>query len=117
MLERSLAALTRRGGLCWALGFGWLAACQGSHERAPVVDAAISSPGVTVDVAPDTDALDAGSTPDAAAPAAAAPQIPPERLALCARPADDAVRDIFCKGEKLGVNSLRELLARLQIRT
>jgi hypothetical protein len=45
------------------------------------------------------------------------PIIPEERTALCARPADDAVRDIFCKGERPTVSSLRELLRRLEIRT
>jgi hypothetical protein len=48
------------------------------------------------------------------APASDAP-IPDERHALCERPADDAVRDIFCKGRRATVGSLRELLARLEI--
>src|SRR6188508_1982030 len=51
--------------------------------------------------------LDAGLEADAGVAAADAEQatvpIPPERAALCARPADDAVRDIFCKGASLGV--------------
>lgn len=42
---------------------------------------------------------------------------PSEREALCARAADDAVRDIFCKGERRTVSSLRELLARLELPT
>jgi hypothetical protein len=61
--------------------------------------------------------LDAGLDGAAHVSAADAEQatapIPPERAALCARPADDAVRDIFCKGARLSVSSLRELEARL----
>jgi cytochrome c553 len=41
--------------------------------------------------------------------------IPPERASLCARPADDVVRDLFCKGDPTTVSNLRELLARLEI--
>ncbi len=38
-----------------------------------------------------------------------------DSVALCARPADDAVRDVFCKGGDVHVTSLRELEARLQL--
>jgi hypothetical protein len=41
--------------------------------------------------------------------------VPEQRRALCARPADDAVRDVFCLGDPSSVRSLRELLARLKI--
>lgn len=66
--------------------------------------------------APEDAAADAASDPimDARAEIPQAP-IPEERAALCARPADDAVRDIFCKGDKLSVGSLRELEARLKL--
>jgi hypothetical protein len=37
--------------------------------------------------------------------------------ALYARPADDAMPDIFCKGTRTTVSSLRELLRRLEIKT
>lgn len=46
-----------------------------------------------------------------------AASVPAERRALCAREADDAVRDIFCKGDDVSVSSLRQLLARLEIDT
>jgi cytochrome c553 len=55
-----------------------------------------------------------GDPPEDAAETAQAP-IPGERAALCARPADDAVRDIFCKGARLSVSSLRELETRLEL--
>jgi hypothetical protein len=43
--------------------------------------------------------------------------IPEECSALSARPADDAMPDIFCKGTRTTVSSLRELLRRLEIKT
>jgi hypothetical protein len=56
--------------------------------------------------------------PDSATSASDEPQrpIPSERAALCARPADDAVRAVFCRGSDLSVSSLRQLAARLQMR-
>lgn len=86
--------------LCAGLMF-MLAACaaeSGAHE-----------PSTTrADAASDMGLADAGAAqPDA--------PIPDERQALCARPADDAMRDIFCKGARPSVSSLRELLARLEI--
>jgi hypothetical protein len=41
--------------------------------------------------------------------------VPEARRTLCARPADDAVRDIFCQGDAAGVTGLRELLQQLRI--
>lgn len=54
-----------------------------------------------------------GGDASASEPAAA---VPSERQALCARPADDAVRDVFCKGPHPTVTSLRELFQRLNLR-
>src|SRR5688572_30978406 len=95
-----------------------LCACQ-DLARGPSIDSGTepalqdASDADAFDAAPDLDAL--APLPDAGAPDAASVQapIPAERAALCARPADDAVRDIFCKGERPTVSSLRELEARL----
>jgi cytochrome c553 len=66
----------------------------------------------------DNDARPNTSAPeDVGAVVDAASVVPDERLALCARPADDAVRDIFCRGDRVSVSSLRELLTRLEIET
>ncbi|HEX6244453.1 MAG TPA: hypothetical protein VFZ61_26225, partial [Polyangiales bacterium] len=95
-----------------------LPACQEQPQR--IADAALEPATLDAaanpeprDAAPDVDGAggpDAGAPPDASITAA---PVPPERAALCARPADDAVRDIFCRGERLTVSSLRELEARL----
>jgi len=75
-------------------------------------------------------ACDVSATVDAPPPVAAADESPPlvaasdtdcpeptepspERPSLCARPADDAVRDLFCKGPVPRIRSLRELEERL----
>jgi hypothetical protein len=109
-LDCLTSALSPR--LC-ALGLWALFGCaQPSHvERDERSSGAAASADATVEA--DGAALkgDAGSS------AGDEPQapIPSERAALCARPADDAVRDLFCKGDNLTVSSLRELLGRLGI--
>lgn len=121
MLERAPIFSVSAVRLLGTLAFAFAGACQGASEAGPRdAGGRIEADADALDAALVVDVLDAASPdtafPDSAAMAAAAP-IPPERLALCNRPADDAVRDIFCKGDRLSVSSLRELLGRLQIRT
>jgi cytochrome c553 len=89
-----------------------LASCQDSSPSPTSVDASGGAPpGVGESAAPDAGlASETSAAPDAAQVEA---PIPPQHAALCARPADDAIRDIFCKGQRPSVSNLRELEARL----
>jgi hypothetical protein len=95
----------------------WLGACQ-AVEHGTVGDTGTHASPIGQEASPSADAGtgDAGWS-DGGAPPQLAEQapIPEDRAALCARPRDDAVRDIFCKGSNLNVSSLRELAIRLGI--
>lgn len=119
---RSARALTRTGWSRLAAVTVLLASC--SETRSPEPDAQIADAGfvswVPLDAAFASDSAPAEVTPDAnQEPEASAPQaaIPEERKALCARPADDAVRDLFCKGELPPITGLRVLARGLKIST
>lgn len=99
-------------------------ASESTEHSEPADETARADAGAAV--RPQAD--DAGALPDGSpedddaaigAGDASAPEpvvaIPSEREALCARQADDAVRDVFCKGSHPTVTSLRELLLRLKL--
>lgn len=61
------------------------------------------------------DAQPASAQVGDAAIRAPAVSVPEARKQLCARPADDVVRDIFCQGDASTVTGLRELFQQLKI--
>jgi hypothetical protein len=121
MFEMSSGALSR------AL-FVLLLAAGCAEDRAPRNDARETDAGKLPPVASaESDAhavgdaslaSDAGGASDESRDAGGeepAADIPAERAALCARQADDAVRDVFCKGTNPTVTGLRELARRLKL--
>ena len=72
---------------------------RGSGDSEPVEE-----PGEQEQTDPPAQEEDEGNVPP-----------PPPVVPICDRPADDAIRDIFCKGDERSVSGLRELLLRLDI--
>jgi hypothetical protein len=114
--------LTRTGWCVFAAFTVLLASCsetrrsgtepQQEDAQTPALDASDAAASADASPLASEDVPDAGDRADSGVPQAA---IPEQRGALCARPADDAVRDLLCKGELPAITGLRVLAAGLKL--